>query len=217
MKLSILLATFLVLPGANSVKHSVTAPIKGDYVEARTVAVFAGACHYNGESMIGGRDAVLAWNVASGSFNGVDLAGVRAVAVVTATDNLAEQSAVRHCEITIDSGATKAQADAMAAALESRFGKTLGQVKSVRSGAVSFSHVDSEYKVDAKGFATMDVQSMPNDECCKQPNLVWYSPLIPVEGRKVGYVVNADYSAGTLTDTWQEAAENAAFYGPFSF
>jgi len=24
-------------------------PIKGDYVEARTASVFAGACHYNGE------------------------------------------------------------------------------------------------------------------------------------------------------------------------
>src|ERR1700722_1556209 len=52
-----------LLHGATS--PSLSTPIKGDYVEARTASVFAGACHYNGEVMITGRDAVMAWNVTS--------------------------------------------------------------------------------------------------------------------------------------------------------
>ena len=37
--------------------------ITGDYVEARTASVFAGACHYNGELTTTGREAELAWHV----------------------------------------------------------------------------------------------------------------------------------------------------------
>src|SRR5918997_2889835 len=56
--------------------------VRGVYVEARTASVFAGACHYNGELTTAGREAVLAWSVKEGSWGGVELAGVRAVAGV---------------------------------------------------------------------------------------------------------------------------------------
>ena len=45
--------------------------LRGDYVEARTASVFAGACHYNGELTTTGRDALMAWNITAGSWDGV--------------------------------------------------------------------------------------------------------------------------------------------------
>src|SRR2546421_10524011 len=90
--------------------------LKGDYVEVRTASVFAGACHYNGELMTTGRDAVMAWRVTAGTWRGTDLAGVRAVAGVSADANLADAQAGRASEIVVDSGATEAQAEAVAAA-----------------------------------------------------------------------------------------------------
>ncbi|HEU4767917.1 MAG TPA: hypothetical protein VFS77_11095, partial [Pyrinomonadaceae bacterium] len=77
--------------------------VRGEYVEVRTASVFAGACHYNGEVVTTGRDAMMAWNVTSGKWNGVDLTGVRAMAIVNSTANLAEQNAARQSEIIIDS------------------------------------------------------------------------------------------------------------------
>ena len=71
------------------------AAVKGDYVEVRTASVFAGPCHYNGELVTTGRDAIMVWNVAEGSFNGVNLAGVKAVAVVSSQENLSDASAAR--------------------------------------------------------------------------------------------------------------------------
>lgn len=200
--------------------HAASTPapvIKGDYVEARTASVFAGPCHYNGEVMYDGREAIMAWNVTSGSFNGVDLSGVRAVAVVSSQANLADETAARKSEITIDSSASAAQADAMVADLESHFGKSLGDVITIRRAPVSFVRHDREFVVSAKGVARLDVQGMPNDECCKQPNLVWYSPLASVEGRKVGFTNEAEYSAAAVCDYWQRSGENSAFYGTFSF
>src|ERR1044072_50430 len=62
--------------------------LRGDYVEVRTASVFAVACHYNGEVVTTGRDALMAWNVTSGKWQNVDLSGVRAMAIVTSDSEL---------------------------------------------------------------------------------------------------------------------------------
>src|SRR2546421_10197561 len=90
-----------------------SAGIRGDYVEVRTASVFAGACHYNGELTTTGRDALMAWHVTSGEWNGVDLGGGRFVAVVSADDNLSDASAARRSEIVINDDATHTQAAAV--------------------------------------------------------------------------------------------------------
>src|SRR5438105_15948717 len=72
--------------------------VKGDYVEVRTASVFAGACHFNGEVTTTGREALMAWNVTAGKWNGVDLTGVRAIAVVSSADNLSNPQARRAAE-----------------------------------------------------------------------------------------------------------------------
>src|SRR4030095_3889913 len=84
--------------------------LRGDYVEARTASVFAGACHYNGEVVTTGRDALMAGNVTSGKWHGVDLSGLRVMAIVSAAANLGESNAARQSEIIIDSQASRTQA-----------------------------------------------------------------------------------------------------------
>jgi len=69
--------------------------LRGDYVEVRTASVFAGACHFNGEVVTTGREAMMAWNVTSGKWQGIDLTGVRVLAIVSSDANLAEANAAR--------------------------------------------------------------------------------------------------------------------------
>src|SRR6201988_3064966 len=73
--------------------------LRGDYVEVRTASVFAGACHYNGEVVTTGRDALMARNGTSGKRQGVDLTGVRVLAIVSADVNLGAAKAARQSEI----------------------------------------------------------------------------------------------------------------------
>ena len=194
-----------------------TTVISGDYVEARTASVFAGACHFNGEVVTTGRDAVMAWNVKSGKWQGTDLAGARAVAIVSADANLIEADAPRHSEIVVDSAASDAQAEALVEALKAKYAATLGKVVAVRRAPVSFEHEARGYAVKAANFATLSVSAMPNDECCRMPNLVWYSPLAPLSNRKVGFTAKATYAGGAVGESWQREGENSAFYGSFSF
>src|SRR3954469_11014608 len=180
-----------------------SAGVSGDYVEARTASVFAGPCHYNGELTTTGRDAVLAWHVTSGEWNGVDLAGVRFVAVVSADDNLSNGSAARRSEVIINEEATHAQARAVLDLLSRKYATALGHVVSVRSAPVSFSHEGKSYSISASDIAALNIEAMPNDLCCKMPSMVWYTPLVPVENRKVGYTRKALYAGDTVGDAWQ--------------
>jgi len=190
--------------------------VKGDYVEVRTASVFAGACHFNGEVTTTGREALMAWNVTAGKWNGVDLTGVRAIAVVSSADNLSNPQAGRRAELIMDKSATHGQAVAMLDALKSRYAEALGQIISVRTAPINFQHEGKTYEVSSAE-AAISVEAMPNDLCCRMPNLIWYSPLVPLSQRKVGYTVKALYAGHTVSDNWERAGENSAFYGSFAF
>lgn len=213
MKTLLASAFALALCGATSVQ-SPSQKVTGDYLEVRTASVFTGACHYNGELVTIGREAVMAWNFKSGSHNGVDLAGVRAAAAIASEANLMDEKAARRLELVIDSSATDAQAKAVASLLAD---KNLGQVVAVRRAPVTFTQTAQGFAVQAPGLTTVSVQPLPNGECCKQPNLVWYSPLVPLIDRKVGYTQSATATPTKAGAEWKHEGENSAFYGSFSF
>ena len=192
------------------------APIVADYVEARTASVFAGACHYNGELVTIGTEAVAAFHISAGVFNHTDLSNLNVVATVISPSNLGEGGA-RRSELRVDAAATPAQVAALTDLLRQK-APGLGEIATVRQGPIQFSHnaTTGQFTVDAGRFASLDVQPMPNGECCKQPNLVWYSPLLPLTSRKVGYTTAA-VAQPLLSDPWSRSEENSAFYGPLTF
>jgi hypothetical protein len=216
MKTRILLSLALLIC-LGSTRPNASSTIVGDYVEARTASVFAGACHYNGELVTTGRDAVMAWNITSGSYHGTDLSGVKAMAAVSSQDNLGNDTAARQSELVIDTHATGAQATALAAFLRDQCGSQMGPITTVHRAPITFLHDAHSYQASAANFASLSVEPIPNNECCLQPNLVWYTPLFHVDHRKVGFTTVAIYSAGTVGDPWQQAGENSAFYGSFAF
>ena len=171
--------------------------LRGDYVEVRTASVFAGACHYNGEVVTTGRDALMAWKVTSGKWQGVDLSGVRVVAIVSADANLGESNAARQSEIIIDASASRTQALAITNALKEKYAASLGEDCRSTHGADQLRTNGRTYAV-VTNEAAINVEAMPNDLCCKMPNLVWYAPLVGLENRKVGYTSKALYSGKLL-------------------
>src|SRR4051812_48099670 len=95
-----------------------TTTVKGDYVEVRTARGFTGACHFNGEVVTTGREAIMAWNFASGRWNGTGIGGLKAIAVVSSDENLENTSAARRSEIILDNSANHDQKVAMLEALK---------------------------------------------------------------------------------------------------
>src|SRR6266540_1637778 len=152
--ITMLLVVTGLLSGALTPKSQAETPsVQGDYVEVRTASVFAGACHYNGEVTTTGRDALMAWNVKSGQWRGVDLAGVSVVAIVTADANLSDNDAARRSEIIIGSNASDEQSRAILEALKGRYTTSFGKIVSVRRGPLSFAHHGKTYSVTANDVA----------------------------------------------------------------
>src|SRR2546422_8758291 len=58
-----------------------SAAIRGDYVEVRSVDVYTGPCFANAEVGLTGDQAILAWRVKEGSWQGVKLDGLTLVAL----------------------------------------------------------------------------------------------------------------------------------------
>ena len=197
-------------PGA--AKNAIT----GDYVEARTASVFAGACHYNGEVTTTGREAEMVWHIQRGVWNGVTLDGLSAMAAIASDANLSDTKAVRHAVLFIDANATDAQADALTAALKAKNSGAFGDLVDVKRAAITFRREGENFRITAQGVGRLSVDAMPNRECCKQPNMVWYNPLIALQDRRVGFTVASGIQDKTLGVNWSRSEENSAFYGTFA-
>jgi len=190
--------------------------ITGDYVESRSANVFVGACHHEGEIQTAGRNAVLAWRVSGGEFNGVGLKDVEAVAVVAADKHLGLDDAKRQSVLYVDEAATPAQREAMAAMLRERAGKALGRVIQVKSAPISFDARGDMYRVQVTGVASMKIKKQAGELCCKQPYEVWGKPFVPVAAAKTGYCVGVDFKDSGLLQAWSATDQNNAFFGQFS-
>ena len=78
-KVVLLLAVFLVVAATVEAQQ-----IRGDYIESRSTDVYVAQCFANGEAGLTGNQALLAWHVQDGSWNGVKLDGLTVAAAVRA-------------------------------------------------------------------------------------------------------------------------------------
>src|SRR5262249_43943938 len=66
------------------------AEIRGDYIETRSADVYTGQCFANGEVNLVGDEAILAWHVQAGTWDGVRLDGLTIAAAVHARATLGD-------------------------------------------------------------------------------------------------------------------------------
>src|SRR5215469_17803254 len=64
--------------------------IRGDYLETRSADVYTGQCFANGEVNLVGNEAILAWHVQSGGWDGISLQGLTIAAAVRASGTLGD-------------------------------------------------------------------------------------------------------------------------------
>ncbi|MEX1023634.1 MAG: hypothetical protein WD226_01035 [Planctomycetota bacterium] len=186
----------------------------GEYVEARTASVFAGACHYNGEYTTQGRRLVAGWSLESGVEAGVDLSGIQIVALVECDENLAETSAPRRSIVHVD--ATGLRADAALAWLGREHSATLGVTRTVHTGADLAVDVDGDaFGLRAQGTVALSGDALADRACCKMPFNVWYEPAQPLQIRLVGCPETFRIDERDFGWNLDRAGDNNAFFGSF--
>lgn len=189
---------------------------QGRYVESRTAAVFAGACHYNGEYCADGREALCAWHFERGLSAGEDLAGVDLVLVLAGDRNLAEPAARVERSVYLSSCATPAASRAALELLRAREPALFEGARvldtlplEVHMGA------DEDYRVRGGTLFELAGHALADRACCKMPLQVWYRPFAALDERVVG-----DNTAFALRDerlgrVFSRPGDNCAFTGRF--
>src|SRR5947209_14574783 len=107
------------------------ARITGDYIETRSADVYTGQCFANGESGLVGDQAILAWHIKEGSWNGVKLDGLNVVAAVKANATLGDPYGNPYpakAVLIVDEQAKPAERAALAAFAQHMGGKLLATV-----------------------------------------------------------------------------------------
>lgn len=189
--------------------------LQGDYIEARSASVYAGPCHYSNEAVTDGRTATLAWRFTSGSWNGVSLDGLNAVAVVSADENLAT-AAARTSVLYLDVRATPGQTQALRSLFSERYAAVLGQVVATRAAATRITNDGLDYHVQVDKVAQLDVNRYPCKHCTQDAQ-IWYSPFVEAENIIVGKTLRSSFRDQALPTAWDDRQEaNSAFVGSFS-
>src|SRR5437899_10929764 len=163
--------------------------VSGAYVEARTAEVFTGGCIMNSEAETMGKQAVLAWKVDRGSFNGVRIDGLSVVAAVVGDRNLGIQEigggkAATRSAMYVDSRTHAAQQIALVAMANELSKGLVGTIVQVTAAPIQFADHGSEIQVSA-GPASLDVNKhLTHDPTCGA--MQWFHPLASVDDAAVG-------------------------------
>ncbi len=209
----IAIALLLTIPGALATQPET---VQGEYLEARSVSVYVGACHYGAEYVEGGREATLVWNIHQGTWNGISLEGLTVVAVVTAQNNLAVDTNTRRSVLYLDEKATSEQRSALIDLMTTKRGKVLGEVVSTEIAPITFTKQDVKYNLRVGEVLTLSVSRYPCQNCT-QPHQIWYKPLEQIDTPIVGKSTAYCYQDKILSVTWNCGEDtNNVFVGNFA-
>jgi hypothetical protein len=196
------------------------ATLTGTYVEARTAEVFAGGCIINGEAGTTGREALLAWKVDQGSFNGVRLDGLSVVAAVAADANLGIHEIggeVAHARTALfpDARATEAQRKALVAMAKALSNGIVTDVVEVSPAPIDFVAGANDIRVATKTVRLTVEKEMSHDASCG--NKQWFSPLSSVHHAELGMAAENAFNGSSLGTKWSDPNKRSAFFGTFAY
>lgn len=215
---------------------SLAAPaISGDYLEARTSDVYTGPCFANAEVNLAGKEAVLAWNVRQGAWNGVPVEGLSVVAVVRAAATLGDPFASplpARSVILVDQKADPAQRAALVGFAREMAGNLLSDVVAVESAPIELSvpapamemGEHAHQAMDASGAASLkagDVVELRtrglrhDDHLCGNEE-VYYDPLTPTVAAVPAVTLVHAFRGPELGVTWSSPGKRSAFVGTFA-
>ena len=194
--------------------------LTGEYIEARTAEVFTGGCIMNSEAETVGKQAVLAWKVDHGSFNGIVVDGLSIVAAVSGDRNLGMQEmggqkATVRSALYVDQRANPAQQLALVAMANELSNGLVGTIVQVTPTPISFADHGSEINVSA-GQVALDVNKhVTHDPTCGA--MQWFHPFASMNESAIGVASQHLFTGAALGTKWSDPNKKSAFFGTFAY
>ena len=196
--------------------------IRGDYIETRSADVYTGQCFANGEVNLVGHEAILAWHVENGSWNGVPLDGLTVAAAVHAHGTLGdpyEDPYPAQAVVIVDDQATPQQQAALVAFAHQMSGELLRHVQQVIPAPMELVVNPEKHgvaRLRAGRFATVQTRSIGEfDHVCGN-EVTFYPPLTPTAHSMPAVAMTDSYQGPGLGVEWESHGKRSAFVGTFA-
>lgn len=195
--------------------------IRGDYIETRSADVYTGQCFANGEVNLAGKEAILAWHIQSGSWDGVALDGLTVAAAVRAQATLGDPYGDPYpaqSVLLVDDQANPQQKAALASFAKHMGGQLLANVDQTVAAPMEMVVNHERHGVAllrAGQFATVQTRSLSDkDHVCGNES-TFYPPLTPMAHSMPAVAVTDAYRGPGLGESWDSHGRRSAFVGTF--
>lgn len=197
------------------------AQIKGEYVETRSADVYTGQCFANGEVGLVGDEAIVAWHITSGSWDGVPLEGLSVVGAIKASATLGDPYGKPYpakAVLLVDRQANAQQRDALINFAQEMGGELLRHVVKVMDVPISMQVLAEHHasaSVHAGNFATIETRPIGDKDHLCGNETTFYPPLTPTTHAMPAVALTDEYQGQGLNDTWTLHNKRSAFVGTF--
>ncbi len=206
--------------GASSPSLLAGTSVTGRYVEARTAEVFTGGCIMSSEADTMGKQAVLAWKVDRGTFNGVPLDGLSVVAALAGDANLGIHEiggVVAHVRsaVVVDDRANPAQRLALVALASELAKHTIGTVVNVTAAPIRFAEDAEHVTVETSQVKLGIDKHLNHDPTCG--SMQWFRPLAAVTDAAMTMTEEHAYTGSALGTKWSSPNRRSSYVGTFAY
>jgi hypothetical protein len=196
--------------------------IRGDYIETRSADVYTGQCFANGEVNLVGNEAILAWHVQSGGWDGVSLQGLTVAAAVRANGTLGdpyESPYPAKAVLLVDDQATSQQREALVHFAEHMGGELLKNVEQLISTQMELV-VNAEHhgaaRLRAGKFASIQTRGIGGQDHLCGNEVTFYPPLTETAHSMPAVALTDSYTGPGLGVSWDLHGKRSAFVGTFA-
>jgi len=218
------LALCLAVATAAPIMAASAGKIRGDYIETRSADVYTGTCVANSEVNLTGTEAILAWHIKEGSWNGIALDGLGVVGVVKANATLGDPFTSPYpakSVLIVDSRATTEQQAALKSFAQSMAGNLLKNIVRVESTPIQVEVGEGDQhghaKLTAGSLAQIETRSLHGkDHLCGNED-VYYQPLTELIHAMPAFTLNDEFTGRGLGVTWKLNGKRSSFVGNFSY
>lgn len=197
--------------------------IKGQYLETRSADVYVGQCFANGEMNLTGQEAIVAWHINEGTWDGVSLAGLTVVGAIKAQATLGDPYGKPYpakSVLLVDQQATPQQRQALINFAQEMGGELLRHVVRVIDTRIDMEIAEGQHSARARLMAgnvvTVETRAIgEKDHLCGNEN-TFYQPLTQTAHAMPAVAMTDEYRGNDLDTSWTLHDKRSAFVGTFA-
>lgn len=204
--------------------------IRGQYLETRSADVYVGQCFANGEVNLVGTEAIVAWHIQEGKWDGVSLAGLTVVGAIKAQSTLGDPYTNPYpakSVLILDKNASPQQRQALIDFAQEMGGELLRHVVRAVDAPIDMeilqspaANAESEHsaraRLQAGDLVTVETRAIgTKDHLCGNES-TFYPPLTQTAHAMPAVAMTDEYRGHDLGVSWTLHDKRSAFVGTFA-